>query len=131
MDNRVKALWLNALRSGEYKQGKQALRSADNKFCCLGVLCDLYVKEHGLEWMYDDDYNPFIPPEHYNFILNEGAACYNYPHDKVFEWAGMGEEDDKIPQKLRPNKKSTHLYCLNDWEDYTFEQIADVIEEGF
>jgi len=38
MDN--KARWLEALRSGKYKQGKQRLRKGDS-FCCLGVLCDI------------------------------------------------------------------------------------------
>jgi hypothetical protein len=33
--------WTNALRSGNYKQGKNYLRNATDEFCCLGVLCDL------------------------------------------------------------------------------------------
>lgn len=37
---RVRA-WIEALRSGKYGQGKSELRVAKNKFCCLGVLCDL------------------------------------------------------------------------------------------
>lgn len=38
-------LWVEALRSGEYEQTNGALRYED-KFCCLGVACDLYRK-HG------------------------------------------------------------------------------------
>jgi len=38
----VKA-WVAALLSGEYKQGKFYLRHED-KYCCLGVLCELAVK---------------------------------------------------------------------------------------
>lgn len=38
--------WIAALESGQYKQGRHCLRSNDDKFCCLGVLCDLYAKEH-------------------------------------------------------------------------------------
>lgn len=40
----IKAQWLKALRSGDYLQGKQRLRSELNKkvfYCCLGVLCDI------------------------------------------------------------------------------------------
>lgn len=33
--------WIKALRSGKYKQGKKALRTSNNEFCCLGVLCDV------------------------------------------------------------------------------------------
>jgi hypothetical protein len=35
-----KAKWLEALRSGKYKQTTGVLRSAEG-FCCLGVACDL------------------------------------------------------------------------------------------
>jgi fatty acid-binding protein DegV len=37
MDKDIKAKWLEALRSGRYRQGEGALR-VDDKFCCLGVL---------------------------------------------------------------------------------------------
>lgn len=36
-----KARWIAALRSGRYQQGEHVLRSEDNKFCCLGVACNL------------------------------------------------------------------------------------------
>lgn len=36
LDPAKKALWVAALRSGEYKQGKGCLHN-DGKFCCLGV----------------------------------------------------------------------------------------------
>jgi hypothetical protein len=32
-----KAVWLAALRSGEYKQGRMAMKNPDGSFCCLGV----------------------------------------------------------------------------------------------
>lgn len=43
--------WVAALRSGEYKQGRSCLRSADGTFCCLGVAGDLYAKVHNVEWI--------------------------------------------------------------------------------
>jgi len=33
--------WVEALLSGKYEQGTMCLRSADNKFCCLGVALDV------------------------------------------------------------------------------------------
>jgi len=33
--------WILNLRSKEYEQGMQALRTLDDKYCCLGVLCDI------------------------------------------------------------------------------------------
>lgn len=35
--------WLKALESGDYKQGRIYL-NRDNKYCCLGVGCDLFLK---------------------------------------------------------------------------------------
>lgn len=32
--------WIEALRSGNYKQGKQFLNK-NEKYCCLGVLCEI------------------------------------------------------------------------------------------
>lgn len=49
MNERVKKLWIEALTSGEYEQGTDALRT-DDMFCCLGVLCDLHRKEVGGSW---------------------------------------------------------------------------------
>ena len=37
--------WVDALRSGEYKQGRNFLER-DGKFCCLGVLCEIEGQEY-------------------------------------------------------------------------------------
>ena len=50
MNPQIKTRWITALLSGKYKQGKEVLRRKNNTFCCLGVLCDLYIKENGGEW---------------------------------------------------------------------------------
>jgi hypothetical protein len=59
MNARIKQLWLDALESGKYKHGINALHWSNDTYCCLGVLCDLYQQETGnLRWerMYSDDY---------------------------------------------------------------------------
>ena len=43
--------WVEALRSGKYKQGQHNLRNADNTYCCLGVLCDI----EGANWQIDNE----------------------------------------------------------------------------
>jgi len=43
---RIKLL-IEALESDEYEQGLRSLNK-DNKFCCLGVACEIAI-EHGLE----------------------------------------------------------------------------------
>jgi len=45
MNPEIKAQWVAALRSKDYKQTTQQLRRG-NKFCCLGVLCNLHAIAH-------------------------------------------------------------------------------------
>lgn len=41
MKAELKQKWLGALRSGQYQQGTGVLRDKFDRFCCLGVLCDV------------------------------------------------------------------------------------------
>lgn len=44
---KIRNKWVKALTSGKYKQGKSFLRKKrgeTERFCCLGVLCELAVK---------------------------------------------------------------------------------------
>jgi hypothetical protein len=50
MDCDAKKKWVDALRSGKYAQGRNALRKR-NRYCCLGVLCDL---TDGDQWVEDE-----------------------------------------------------------------------------
>ena len=43
----LKKKWIEALRSGRFKQGKNALKTND-KHCCLGVLCEVVITEAGI-----------------------------------------------------------------------------------
>ncbi len=116
MDSRVKHLWLDALRSGEYKQGKGSLRDTDDNgehsYCCLGVLCDLYSKETGTKWTGG------------NFMHGRTS----FPSSEVAEWAGMdanercGEFGDIYTEDY------ADLTAMNDAGGSTFAEIADVIE---
>lgn len=42
MNQEIKKLWVNALHSGDYKQGAKYLRDSTNQYCPLGVLCDIH-----------------------------------------------------------------------------------------
>ena len=44
-----KTRWLEALRSGDYRQTQQTLRN-DEGFCCLGVLCDVVKNDVNTDW---------------------------------------------------------------------------------
>jgi hypothetical protein len=100
----VKKLWLAALRSGKYKQGKGALRRPNQdggkEYCCLGVLCDVHRKVvGGSRWNNRDEY--------------DGMVSYLGP--KVAEWVG-----GVIPQVTLATK--------NDCGK-SFAEIADYIEK--
>jgi hypothetical protein len=120
MNKRIKTKWLKALRSGKYKQGKGGLakpnRLGNIKHCCLGVLCDIYLKEHKQKW------NP-INKEDDEKLLSIGRSRETaLLPPNVTLWAGLKEDN--------PILKSTHesLAGLND-AGLTFKELAKRIEE--
>lgn len=40
----ARALWIAALKSGDWEQGRQYL-CKDGQYCCLGVVCEIYIRE--------------------------------------------------------------------------------------
>lgn len=58
MKPEIKKKWVKALRSGAYAKGKMELCTPGrefDRFCVLGVLCDLYCRETGEGWELDTD----------------------------------------------------------------------------
>lgn len=41
LDKKIKAKWIKALLSGDYKQGRACLKNKKGEYCCLGVLADV------------------------------------------------------------------------------------------
>jgi hypothetical protein len=116
MNLEVKTKWVEALRSGEYKQTQKRLRDKVG-YCCLGVLCDLHSKETGQEWE-----NECIYLGHAEILP-----------DEVVAWAGFNKVNLYSSFGITPNGQGVQcdgmpLSQLND-EGQTFEQIAKVIEE--
>jgi hypothetical protein len=111
MNPQIKQKWVSALRSGEYQQ-TQRLLHYENGFCCLGVLCDLYLKENQLEWE---------PSTHSNnvYVFQNNGADLPF---SVIEWSGIEGCNPPV------NDGESTLAGLND-SGSTFEQIADVIEK--
>jgi hypothetical protein len=116
---------VNALRSGEYPQAKGALKNEDG-FCCLGVACDIYAKEHRLEWEKGN-------AKGFDSLLLETAL----PPSQVWLWLGGDNEFDyknpslEIPPHLQKKAQTcskAHATTLNDNCDFTFEEIADCFE---
>jgi hypothetical protein len=115
MKQEIKEKWVAALRSGEYKQGTEYLNRNGN-FCCFGVLTDLYIQEKGLEW--EDNWMGGKAMA----FLGEGEL----PPVDVLRWAGMNNIES-VELDQFGNRVKYHL--LNDTYQYTFDQIADIIEK--
>ncbi len=104
----VKKEWIAALRSDEFKQTTGQLKT-DSGFCCLGVLCELYMRKHGGEWTRDNKF------ENYSAAL---------PYS-VREWAGLHSGDPIVSA----GGAREPLSNANDVLKYPFSKIADIIEE--
>jgi hypothetical protein len=108
MNQRIKQLWIAALRSGDYRQERAALhRTAPDRFCPFGVLCEL----HRLETHADYWRGP----------LQRGDFAYLgsvwRPPLIVLEWAGW---------PLLPEMPPLNIIELN--QRLSFPEIADLIE---
>jgi hypothetical protein len=110
MNAEIKKQWVDALRSGEYKQGQYWLKQRDNSdgyhYCCLGVLCDLYSKATNTPWQANDGFLGW-------------ASILPIP---VCEWAGLSPISQAV---MLPDGDS--LASMND-HGKTFTEIADVID---
>lgn len=125
MDAGVKAKWLEALRSGEYEQTTGALRST-NGYCCLGVLCEVAVKNDVIPEGVAADEDVEVTTYYY-------AEAGSWLPDVVAQWAGLDEGDpgvdlDNAADDHYEGEKHYTLSSLNDLYGYDFEMIAGVIE---
>jgi hypothetical protein len=141
--------WLAALRSGEYQQGKGQL-NCDNTYCCLGVACDIAVKEGMGRWQkgssdyinhYVDD---LMNSEHFEFTDRSNSGVLTHG---LAEFLAMNETGEFEIQRVDEprfeggvwgdeivageGRNLEHwLTTLND-DGLTFDQIADIIEYFF
>jgi hypothetical protein len=101
MKPQIKEQWLEALESGRYEKGKARL-NYDNKFCCLGVLCDLFKDD--LYVVTDDD----------GMVFYNGQ--FSYLPIKIQEFAEI--EENHLER----------LMLLNDLNE-TFEPVVAYIKK--
>jgi hypothetical protein len=124
----IKKLWLDALRSGEYKQNIGSLRQVENGqecFCALGVLCEIALK-HGVEGFHHG-------PDRGYYVGRTADGNYeNHALPKpVREWAG----DNAMPYIVLAvdsegkSVKEVSIAKLNDRCELTFSEIADMLEK--
>jgi hypothetical protein len=107
LDPEFKKKWLEALRSGKYKQGKNVLYDAEtNCFCCLGVAGDLCE----------------IPKEK---LIEVGCKILSAKEFRGYKIPLALSERDYTQDELQ-----RELAEMND-NGKTFLQIADHIEANF
>ena len=97
--------WVDALRSGKYKQARRRLRYRGG-MCCLGVACDIAAEPLKLKWRGTefDGEKEVLPPSVQEWLgINSANGSF------VFEWK-----------------------CLSDINDNgaKFDEIADLIEQN-
>jgi hypothetical protein len=107
--------WVRALRSGDYMQCRGALNYNNNYYCCLGVLCEVA----GLHPHHPADPNP-------------GLVAYQMPDGKIrsttlIPGSDPADTDGNLGLSYDDEYK---LVIMNDTDGYTFNQIADWIEEN-
>lgn len=131
MKKGVMQKWVKALRSGKYKQGQGAL-NRDGEFCCLGVLCEVAIR-NGVSLkkekpVYIDDDLVHIDDD---FYLYGVARDSSFLPGEVMEWAGI-----KTYRGYLRSGRGYPLVNLNDgvtgqFESLDFDQIAAYIEANY
>lgn len=106
MNPEDKALWIEALRSDKFKQGKFDLKTEDGCNCCLGVLAE--IKDIPFQFHQDE-----------------------YTNSTVYDF-GDEQMDSAVPAGFCGLTDSAidTLIHMNDTYNKTFPQIADFIEEN-
>lgn len=135
MDPEIKKLWIEALRSDDYEQGKSYLHSISNvgddkehRYCCLGVLCEIAIKQ-GL---------PIVDKLQENIVFSSRQTVITYDGQRsvlpgsVAAWANITSDGSYIPKRPAElhNYKSGALTHDND-KGMTFAEIASIIDEYF
>jgi len=101
--------WIAALRSGEYKQSKHRLETQGG-YCCLGVACKVVIPIDKLEL------------NQYGLINGEYSDEQTYAP----EWLKKINSDTEFWKTYGES-----LAGLNDSKGYSFEAIAQIIEDFY
>jgi len=127
MKQQIKRLWVRALRSGQYKQGKGSLlnintQNGEECFCVLGVLTDLYQKvmEVGT-W----DRNNRLLDGETPFTVGTSSLDYISLPIIVRDWAGL----TRFNPVLVVEGKRVTVSQLND-TGKNFDDLAKIIENS-
>lgn len=109
MDPEKKRKWVEALRSGDYKQASSFLKidcddnnSGDFCYCCLGIYAEVVERD----------------VDACRYRSEEGLVSY------------FSEGDELLKVSLIPEEVQITLTNMND-KGHSFNKIADFIEENY
>ena len=135
MDQQIKSDWVEALRSGEYEQARQAFTRIEDgkvKHCCLAVLTDLACKA-GVEGIrrsrnYEKDGMYEVGDSDRGWVRHWSGGLPTV----VARWAGLGHEEG-LGWKADPIIGGVSAAMRNDGQHsynpgQTYAEIADAIE---
>lgn len=111
MKPKIKKMFIDALKSGDYKMGKGKLKQVNSKgedvFCVLGILTDLYSKHHKGrrgKFIYQSCCSsPGSEPSSGEYSF---GGMVEHVHPKVLEWSGLSLFDADTLINLNDN-----IYC--------------------
>ncbi len=107
MNKAYKEKWLKALIFGDYKQGKRALRT-DNKYCCLGVICNVINPNGWVRGKNFDSHNQ------YAFISNKFRSASVLPENVSIRIGLSSAAMDKLTDM---NDKGKDFKEIATWID--------------
>jgi hypothetical protein len=117
-------LWVEALRSGEFKQTTSHLTAeVDGELhcCCLGVACEIIRRVEGEHVLTRE-----VSHEHVRYD-EQGSVLPVV----VQKWLGFATSVGEYgPKQIGHSFRDYALSSDNDSRNYTFDQIADVIESA-
>ena len=125
-------LFVAALRSGEFTQGKMRLAQCATfgpevgsqwEYCCLGVACEIALR-HGVVMAVN--------------VQSSGSyAAKDYDNNKVTlprsvqQWLGIREDVPMVPHPEQPGSNYIPVTRANDDLGWDFEAIAQALERRF
>ena len=147
MNPEIKARWQEKLRSGEYQQGSGMLAAhteSGDKFCCLGVLCEIAVAD-GIILR---ELRPETGRYAYGTAISEAQRQYLYPEDiaptmtnaadadtqmlprSVMKWSGLTQLNPFVEVSTGRNLHRRYsLGHVNDYLKFSLGEIADLVEQ--
>lgn len=134
LDPAVKKRWTDALRSGEYPQGSNQLKTNDGYFCCLGVKAEIEGKLTKAKYTVypgrpETTYEEKEKYGLFNWFTRTVTRTLPARPDRVQEgtWR-CGSIMGHLPENEMPSEIQAKLINMNDTEGRSFNYIAAYID---